>query len=619
MPVVEYIYESTILQTCDIMSVDNPKKKSRSSDSAFGKLPIEVQQEIFAELPCFEKHVLCLTNRDMKKLCVSNKDEGYDTSNRAYLKCTSEIDEQIYQIKKNLLNAVKSNDLTGVEVLLGIRARDTSRDTSTGWGEVIDVNFSLEGETMLMVAIEKGYKEIVERLLQVRGIDVNRQVTYEHTISALMYASEIGKKDIVELLLKQPRINPNLEDFHGNTALFLAINNNREEVVNVLLDNGKHGFQINLNHQNRDGHTALMLAILEPHRGHIVQALLKKDNVDLNLQNKAGETALMLAANQYPVNVDMANMLVEARIRHIKKHKANLQNLKGQTELMAVSNVTDHENFVKALLSTENGLKVNVNLQDSKGWTALMYAISENRDGMVNEFLRYGKFTTPHIDVNLISTSWRYETALTLAIKRENQPNVERLLAFETIDINLALTRFGNFALMNACSVNDGPANVAIVKKLLTARNIDVKKQDYGGKTALIIALELRRNNIANELLENDDIRATVNIQDNMGFTAIMYAVLQQGETAHTAGRDGPTAIHMVKKLLDINGIQLRLRNKHGFTALMYAQKLKVVDGGRSVRSVVDVDVVLYLLKKALNENEERLTELRAIGMSVYM
>ena len=51
----------------------------------------------------------------------------------------------------------------------------------------------------------------------------------------------------------------------------------------------------------------------------------------------------------------------------------------------------------------------------------------------------------------------------------------------------------------------------------------------------------------------------------------------------------------------------------------MYAQKLKVVDGGRSVRSVVDVDVVLYLLKKALNENEERLTELRAIGMSVYM
>jgi ankyrin repeat protein len=59
------------------------------------------------------------------------------------------------------------------------------------------------------------------------------------------------------------------------------------EIVHLLL---KHD-QVKLNHQNKDGDTALSLAI-KRHSRTIVVELLKQDELDVNHQNSDGDTAL---------------------------------------------------------------------------------------------------------------------------------------------------------------------------------------------------------------------------------------------------------------------------------------------------------------------------------------
>ena len=63
----------------------------------------------------------------------------------------------------------------------------------------VDINAKNEGETALMKASQKGYKEIVEILLE-NGADVNVKGYSDWT--ALMHASHYGHKDVVELLLE---------------------------------------------------------------------------------------------------------------------------------------------------------------------------------------------------------------------------------------------------------------------------------------------------------------------------------------------------------------------------------------------------------------------------------
>jgi hypothetical protein len=81
-------------------------------------------------------------------------------------------------------------------------------------------------QTVLMVASNKGYTEIVKLLLK-KGADPN-QKNYKGT-TALMLASQSGHKDVVKLLLKNGA-NPRLKDKNGATARNMAHNS----IINLL-------------------------------------------------------------------------------------------------------------------------------------------------------------------------------------------------------------------------------------------------------------------------------------------------------------------------------------------------------------------------------------------------
>jgi ankyrin repeat protein len=75
-------------------------------------------------------------------------------------------------------------------------------------------------QTVLMIASNKGYTEIVKLLLK-KGADPN-QKDYKGT-TALMLASQSCHKDVVKLLLKNGA-NPRLKDKNGATARNMAHN-----------------------------------------------------------------------------------------------------------------------------------------------------------------------------------------------------------------------------------------------------------------------------------------------------------------------------------------------------------------------------------------------------------
>ena len=50
-----------------------------------------------------------------------------------------------------------------------------------------------------------------------------------------MLAAYAGRTEIVRILLKQPLINVNLQNAQGETALIIALKNRHEEVAKVLL------------------------------------------------------------------------------------------------------------------------------------------------------------------------------------------------------------------------------------------------------------------------------------------------------------------------------------------------------------------------------------------------
>ena len=140
-----------------------------------------------------------------------------------------------------------------------------------------------------------------------------------------------------------------------------------------------------------------------------------------------------------------------------------------------------------------------------------------------------------------------------------------------------------NTELINAINEND----ITTVDKLLNKEGADVNVQDDNGFTALIFA---SRNNDSSNVQKLLDKGANVNLQTKYGLTALMSAsnyygnaeivqkLLDKGADVNLYDENGETALmsaclgyhnlEIVKKLLD-KGADVNLQNKDGETALM--------------------------------------------------
>ena len=236
-------------------------------------------------------------------------------------------------------------------------------------------------------------------------------------------------------------VNEKYGDGSNDTLLHKAARKGYCEIVNELLI-----YHANVNAQNKEGCTALILASLNGHYEIVIE--LTKFNVDVNVQKESGGTALMGASLQ------------------------------------------GHERIIKELLNHH----ADVNLQDSAGSTALIVASCNGHYGIVRELLYY------HADVNAQSRPGI--TALIAASCMEHY-EIVRLLLNHHADANIQ-TNDGNTAMMSMSKRK----NCQIVMELCN-HNANVNLQDSDGNTALhSVLLEKVTDNTINivKLLLSDDV-----------------------------------------------------------------------------------------------------------------
>jgi ankyrin repeat protein len=425
-----------------------------------------------------------------------------------------------------------------VKILLGAKA-DVNQKTA-------------EGMTPLMYAAWLDRTDVVKILLE-RGAEVNQ--LSDEDMTALMLAARFGSSQTVQVLV-EVGADSNFTSREGFTALSSAISGKREDIVTLLLKAGANG---NLR-QGKEGWNPLMVAVyvgaLE-----IVKILLDA-GADADLMSNNGSTALSIALVSR--RKDMLRELLCRRV-HGKEPYSDDRDC-----LIKMLYPDDASCLVQAVLKGDKeaikgwlAVGVNINEQDSKGWTPLMYAAEGASKDIVSLLLHFG--------AQVDRSSKDGCTALTIAIAQQRGEMVEALLKagadvnkINTIDkfnpLMLA-TKYGYVDIMgillhNGASRSMGttrgmPLDIAIeykqkeaIKELLKA-GASVSAQRFDGKTHLTHAVTQGDKEIIELLLihgtgqqGNRDTVMTVfrqpgsiNDTDKEGWTPLMYA-------AHSGSRD---------------------------------------------------------------------------------
>ncbi|MCL2311134.1 MAG: ankyrin repeat domain-containing protein, partial [Firmicutes bacterium] len=147
---------------------------------------------------------------------------------------------------------------------------------------------------------EKASKEIFETLLEQKGKDEVADITIKNKFDETVLHSVLPCYEHVSMLLKQTKINEiiNQPDEYGNTPLISAVlSDNYEDIVELLVgkDGKNAGIDVNLPNKN-NGKTPLMSAV-EKNNKRMVQALLNA-GASKDEKDHLGNTALNYATTE---------------------------------------------------------------------------------------------------------------------------------------------------------------------------------------------------------------------------------------------------------------------------------------------------------------------------------
>lgn len=276
--------------------------------------------------------------------------------------------------------------------------------------------------------------------------------------------------------------------------------------------------KVNINVQDKDGCTALMIASSHGCM-NIVQLLLQMPTINVNAQNKNGETALILASEG---NQNIVRLLLQH-----PKINMNIQDDTGSTALIVASKY-GHEDIIQ-LLFEAGGLEcpsaipsklgnksINVNLYDQQGYTALKWAIFYNYENTIKLLLK-------HADINTRARVGNWLTAAMVAagsqhMSAANYGNIVKLLLQKPgIKIDM-MSRKGNTAFHIAAQ----SGNHIMIKFLLQIPGIDVNIKNRNLETPLILAARCGCEESVKLLLKVPEIN--INAKNVIGTTALWYA-----------------------------------------------------------------------------------------------
>ena len=203
--------------------------------------------------------------------------------------------------------------------------------------------------------------------------DVNKKDDGERT--ALMEAAEFGNAETVQALL-DAHADIIARDKRDRTALIHAAQKGKGDSVKVLVDkiNTYESPELRsqmINAKDNEERNALMSAAISGKKDAVAE-LLKSKEIKVNEQDRYGNSALMDAA--VSGNAQSVQLLLDSGA--IPDLKDNVVDGKGgKTALMKAAEIKGNSDAVKVLANSQKP-KVNLNVQDGEGNTALMHAVT---------------------------------------------------------------------------------------------------------------------------------------------------------------------------------------------------------------------------------------------------
>lgn len=283
------------------------------------------------------------------------------------------------------------------------------------------------------------------------------------------------------------------------------------------------------------------------------------------------------------------------------------------TKFMATEAPLKEKNFLKKLESILQTSSSSINVQNTGGKTALMFALTcypTDQIEVVKLLLKRGA------DPNLRDIEGL--TALMLSAQRssyENSPEIVKLLVEGGADPNIQDT-YGWNGLITAVSSSTNNNSLETVKLLLD-NGADVNMQDYEGETALMNVNFYTSNNASETVKLLLERGADITLRDNNGDTILMKTIhcvynyynslecmkllLEKGTDVNLQNNDGQTVLMLLvsdssslpefMKLLLENGADINLQDNKGKTALMIAVRSDIGFAKLLLKGGADIDL----------------------------
>ena len=367
-----------------------------------------------------------------------------------------DINDEIEQKFKNLLfYSIRKGEIKEVELLLD-KGVDVHADDRVGWPPMVR-------------AADYGQLAIVQTLL-VRGADPLKGTIGNRL--PLHFAAEGGYLAIVSLLLGQPRVDPNLKDYSGQTALFKAANGGHYEVSELLLQ--QKGIQPDA--VANDGFTPLLQAIFGRHH-KVVKLLLERADVNPNLRDTTyNQTPLWMAST---AGDEILRMFLQR-----KDVEINGQSRWGETPLYQAIQ-RNHLSAAKMLLEAGADPNISTNVHT----TPLSWAAAEGSEESIQLLLKQAG------------------TELNIPDKSGQTPLLRAADAGHTKCIRMLLDKDANVKHAD----NEGRTALSlaaikghkVVAKLLLKNDAEINAQDKKGNTPLALAAEKNHDAVVRFLLES--------------------------------------------------------------------------------------------------------------------
>ncbi len=329
----------------------------------------------------------------------------------------------------------------------------------------VDLNQKIDGEPVISYVIRRGWKGVVEKMLETEKVDLNATDGKGNT--PLLISIQKGRKpELIQTLITPDNADkPNAD---GKTPLMVAIkaiyNNNRQdywEVIEHLMFNTEGKVDLN---QKIDG-TPLISILLKKKRYDLVRKMLETGKVDLNATDGNGNTSLMYAISNC-CDEDIFEKL-------ITPENADRKNNQGITPLASILRMPTYrgDNWVLPLMFNTEG-KVDLN-QKIEGTPLISILLKERRYDLVRQMLETGK-----IDLN--ATDENGNTPLTIAAQCYDVPNdvFNLLITDENIDKR---NKEGKTPLKLLCEGEGYEEQRAkCIEKLISSGKVDVRQKIDG-------------------------------------------------------------------------------------------------------------------------------------------